>query len=36
MNVMIVKAAVLEFLKVTLLFLYSPEVTISQAEGFTV
>jgi hypothetical protein len=35
-DVMILKAAILECLKVTLVFLYSPEVTISQAERFTV
>jgi len=36
MNVMILKAAILECSKVTLIFPYSPEVTISQAEVFIV
>jgi hypothetical protein len=35
-DVMALKAAILECLKVSLVFLYSPEVTISQAERFTV
>jgi len=35
-DVMILKSAIVECLKVTIVFLYSPDVTISQAERLTV
>jgi hypothetical protein len=35
-DILILKAAILECLKVTLVFLYSPKVTISQAERLIV